>query len=76
MMHSSSENSVEDRNGLAKADKGGAGDKIEQLDSKDQTSGPHYYEKDGLRTVGDDYDHDHEPAVRTCPVSLRSGSTH
>lgn len=26
----------------------------------------HYYEKDGLRTYGDDEDHDHEP-----PVSLR-----
>jgi hypothetical protein len=22
---------------------------------------PHYYEKDGLRTYGDDEDHDHEP---------------
>jgi hypothetical protein len=28
----------------------------------------HYYEKDGLRTYGDDEDHDHEP-----PVSQRSG---
>jgi hypothetical protein len=24
---------------------------------------PHYYEKDGLRTYGDDEDHDHEPPV-------------
>jgi hypothetical protein len=24
-----------------------------------------YYEKDGLRTYGDDEDHDHEPPVRT-----------
>jgi hypothetical protein len=24
----------------------------------------HYYEKDGLRTYGDDEDHDHEPPVR------------
>lgn len=23
----------------------------------------HYYEKDGLRTYGDDEDHDHEPPV-------------
>lgn len=23
-----------------------------------------YYEKDGLRTYGDDFDHDHEPPVR------------
>jgi hypothetical protein len=25
---------------------------------------PHYYEKDGLRTYGDDEDHDHEAPVR------------
>lgn len=25
---------------------------------------PAYYEKDGLRTYGDDEDHDHEPRVR------------
>ena len=25
---------------------------------------PNYYEKDGLRTYGDDEDHDHEPPVR------------
>ena len=24
---------------------------------------PHYFEKDGLRTYGDDEDHDHEPPV-------------
>jgi hypothetical protein len=24
---------------------------------------PHYYEKDGLRTYGDDEDHDHEPPM-------------
>ena len=29
---------------------------------------PHYYEKNGLRTYGDDEDHDHEP-----PVSLGPG---
>jgi hypothetical protein len=27
----------------------------------------HYYEKDGLRTYGDDEDHDHEPPVSTSP---------
>jgi hypothetical protein len=32
----------------------------------------HYYEKDGLRTYGDDEDHDHEPPV--CPVSFNSSS--
>ena len=25
----------------------------------------HYYEKDGLRTYGDNEDHDHEPKVHT-----------
>ena len=25
---------------------------------------PNYYEKDGLRTYGDNEDHDHEPPVR------------
>lgn len=25
----------------------------------------HYYEKNGLRTYGDDEDHDHEPPVKT-----------
>lgn len=28
---------------------------------------PNYYEKDGLRTYGDDEDHDHEPPVRPLP---------
>ena len=28
-----------------------------------------YYEKGGLRTYGDDGDHDHEPPVRFCPIS-------
>ena len=26
---------------------------------------PNYYEKDGLRTYGDEADHDHEPPVRS-----------
>ena len=26
---------------------------------------PNYYEKDGLRTYGDEEDHDHEPPVAT-----------
>jgi hypothetical protein len=32
----------------------------------------HYYEKDGLRTYGDDEDHDHEPPV--CPVPFKFSS--
>ena len=29
-----------------------------------------YYEKDGLRTYGDDEDHEHEPPVRTIPTAI------
>lgn len=31
---------------------------------------PNYYEKDGLRTYGDDEDHDHEPPVSLLPSYL------
>lgn len=31
---------------------------------------PNYHEKDGLRTYGDDEDHDHEPSVRIDSISL------
>ena len=37
---------------------------IETVQSKERVPGhPAYYEKDGLRTYGDDEDHDHEPPV-------------
>ena len=37
---------------------------IETVHTKERVPGQsHYYEKDGLRTYGDDEDHDHEPKV-------------
>jgi hypothetical protein len=41
------------------------GDHVEVVRTVSRVPGnPHYYEKDGLRTYGDDEDHDHEPPVR------------
>ena len=38
---------------------------IENVQPNERVPGhPDYYEKDGLRTYGDDQDHDHEPPVR------------
>lgn len=38
---------------------------VEQIHTNEKVPGnPRYYEKDGLRTYGDDEDHDHEPRVR------------
>ena len=38
---------------------------IEHVKTNERVPGhPDYYEKDGLRTYGDDQDHDHEPPVR------------
>lgn len=37
---------------------------VEQVHTNEKVPGhPEYYEKDGLRTYGDDEDHDHEPPV-------------
>lgn len=37
---------------------------VEQVHTKERVPGhDNYYEKDGLRTYGDDMDHDHEPPV-------------
>ena len=37
---------------------------VEQIHTNERVPGhPGYYEKDGLRTYGDDEDHDHEPPV-------------
>lgn len=37
---------------------------VEQVHTNEKVPGnPNYYEKDGLRTYGDDEDHDHEPPV-------------
>ena len=42
---------------------------IENIHTNERVPGhPGYYEKGGLRTYGDDEDHDHEPPV-CCPSS-------
>ena len=47
---------------------------VEQIHTNERVPGhPGYYEKDGLRTYGDDEDHDHEPPVST---SLRNCASH
>lgn len=48
-----------------------ASDHVEQIHTNERVPGhPGYYEKDGLRTYGDDEDHDHEPPVsRACHYS-------
>ena len=38
---------------------------LEVIRTVSRVPNPHYYEKDGLRTYGDDEDHDHEPPVPT-----------
>ena len=41
------------------------GSQVEVVHTNERVPGhPAYYEKDGLRTYGDDEDHDHEPRVR------------
>ena len=40
------------------------GTHVETIHTNEKVPGnPTYYEKDGLRTYGDDEDHDHEPKV-------------
>ena len=40
------------------------GSQVEAIHTNERVPGhPAYYEKDGLRTYGDDEDHDHEPRV-------------
>ena len=44
---------------------------IETVQSNERVPGhPAYYEKDGLRTYGDDEDHDHEPPVCITPQDI------
>lgn len=46
-------------------------EKIEHIATHDKVPGhSNYYEKDGLRTYGDDEDHDHEPEVRHVPQRM------
>jgi hypothetical protein len=45
-------------------EKDNAGAHVEPVHTNERVPGnPAYYEKDGLRTYGDDADHDHEPPV-------------
>lgn len=45
------------------------GAQVEAVHTNERVPGhPAYYEKDGLRTYGDDEDHDHEPRVRQPPL--------
>lgn len=49
------------------------GDHVEVVRTVSRVPGnPNYYEKDGLRTYGDDEDHDHEPPVRDALSALAS----
>ena len=47
------------------AEKGNViGEHMDVVHTNERVPGhPNYYEKDGLRTYGDDEDHDHEPPV-------------
>lgn len=46
-------------------EKTNVGANIEPVHTNERVPGhPGYYEKGGLRTYGDDEDHDHEPPVR------------
>jgi hypothetical protein len=54
--HSGSESPIDDKEAAAH---------VEQIHTNERVPGhAGYYEKDGLRTYGDDEDHDHEPPVR------------
>ena len=63
--HSHSDHSMEDP--LEKETGGvaaGTPQHLENIRTVSKVPGnPNYYEKDGLRTYGDDEDHDHEPPV-------------
>jgi hypothetical protein len=59
---SHSENSATPPN--EKDDVAGTNEHLETIRTVSRVPGnTHYYEKDGLRTYGDDEDHDHEPPV-------------
>ena len=49
---------------------------LENVKTNERVPGhPAYYEKDGLRTYGDDEDHDHEPPVSATPHRVRNRLT-
>ena len=50
------------------------GSQVETVHTNERVPGhPAYYEKDGLRTYGDDEDHDHQPRVQR-PLCHSSGT--
>ena len=54
------------------AEKDGLGSHVETVHTNEKVPGhPGYYEKDGLRTYGDDEDHDHEPPVTSLRCWIR-----
>ncbi|EXJ69971.1 uncharacterized protein A1O5_07044 [Cladophialophora psammophila CBS 110553] len=59
-------NEIEARESSTPSEKESGGAHIEQVRTFEKVEGhPGYYEKDGLRTYGDDQDHDHEPPWTT-----------
>lgn len=51
-------------------DKAINGEHVEQIHTNERVPGhAEYYEKNGLRTYGDDADHDHEPPVSGFPCT-------
>ena len=50
------------------------GSQMETIHTNERIPGhPAYYEKDGLRTYGDNEDHDHEPRVQS-PLHYTNGT--
>jgi hypothetical protein len=61
--HAASENSSTPPNEKVHKTGDGEAEHLEATKTVSRVPNPHYYEKDGLRTYGDDEDHDHEPPV-------------
>jgi hypothetical protein len=61
--HAASENSSSPPNEKVHETGDGKAEHFEAIRTISRVPNPNYYEKDGLRTSGDDEDHDHEPPV-------------
>jgi hypothetical protein len=61
--HAASENSSTPPNEKVHETADVKAEHLEAIRTVSRVPNPHYYEKDGLRTYGDDEDHDHEPPV-------------
>lgn len=61
--HAASENSFTPSNEKLQETGDGKAEHLEAIRTVSRVPNPRYYEKDGLRTYGDDEDHDHEPPV-------------